>query len=225
MVELDGFSQNEGVIVLAATNLPDVLDKALIRPGRFDRQITISLPDIRARKEIIEHYISDRGAPDVDIEALAKSTTGFSGADLFNMVNTAAIQATKANMTKITQRLLRSAEETVIMGPERRSLTVKPEIKRLTAFHESGHAVVALHTMAASQVVKATLLPRGQALGFVKYDQKDELMTTKEELMARLDIAMGGRVAEELIFGKDKATQVCFFQISFVFFYSLNLSD
>jgi len=207
LVEMDGFEQNNGIIVVAATNMPEILDPALTRPGRFDRHVAINLPDVKARKDIIQMYLGDNQAPDVDIESLAKSTIGYSGADLFNMVNTAAIEATKKNLKKITMNAIENAKETVKMGPARKSLVITPETKRLTAFHEAGHAIVALHTKGADPVTSATLMPRGGALGYVSFSPKDELLRSKESMMASLDISMGGRAGEELIFGPDQVTQ------------------
>jgi len=207
LVELDGFRPNEHVVVVAATNLPEVLDPALTRPGRFDRQVTVDLPDLRARQEILSLYLANRQTSEVDLNHFAKSTVGFSGADLFNMVNLAAIQATKQNKRQISQSLLYNAWESVMMGPERKSLMMTPEAKRITAFHESGHALVALYTKGDQQIIKATLLPRGHALGMVSYLPKDELFHTKEEMLGRIEIAMAGRAAEELIFGENRVTQ------------------
>lgn len=207
LVELDGFEQHAGVIVVAATNLPDVLDPAITRPGRFDRTVMIDLPDVKARKDIIKLYLSGRAAPDVNVESLAKSTTGFSGAELFNMVNIAAIDATKKNLTKIPMYLIESAKDHVMMGPERKAMVITPSTKKLTAFHEAGHALVGLYSPCGeNEIVKATLVPRGHALGMVAWQPKEELLSSKEAYMARLDTAMGGRVAEELVFGPEKVT-------------------
>jgi ATP-dependent metalloprotease len=151
--------------------------------------------------------LGGREAADVDVPSLARSTTGYSGADLFNMVNTAAIEATKRNLKKITMRIIESAKESVVMGPERKSLIMTAETKKLTAYHEAGHALVSLHTKGTNPIVKATLMPRGDALGFVSYSPKDELLQTKETMLAFLDTCMGGRVSEELIFGPELATQ------------------
>jgi len=206
LVELDGFEQHTGVIVVAATNLPDILDPAITRPGRFDRTVTIPLPDVKARKDILKLYLDGRAAPDVNVESLAKSTTGFSGAEIFNMVNIAAIDATKKNFNKIPMHMIESAKDHVMMGPERKSMVITPETKKLTAFHESGHAIVGLYSTGENEIVKATLVPRGAALGMVAWQPKDELLPTKEAYLARIDTAMGGRVAEEIIFGAEKVT-------------------
>jgi ATP-dependent metalloprotease len=207
LVELDGFEQHTGVIVVAATNLPDVLDPAITRPGRFDRTVMIDLPDVKARKDIIKLYLGGRAAPDVNVESLAKSTTGFSGAELFNMVNIAAIEATKKNLTKIPMYMVESAKDHVMMGPERKAMVITPNTKKLTAFHEAGHALVGLYSPSGeNEIVKATLVPRGHALGMVAWQPKEELLSSKEAYLARLDTAMGGRVAEELVYGPDKVT-------------------
>lgn len=205
LVEMDGFSPSAGVVVVAATNMPDTLDSALTRPGRFDRQVSVDLPDIKARKEILDMYLGKHKAKDVDTDQLAKATVGFSGADLFNMVNTALIAAVKRNMFSVNNNLLIHAKETVQMGPERKSLTLTPETKKITAFHEAGHALISF--VHKKSIVKATLVPRGHALGMVSYLPKDEMLTKKEDLLNQLDTAMGGRVAEELIFGENKVTQ------------------
>eukprot|EP01116_Phalansterium_solitarium_P020092 TRINITY_DN5822_c0_g1_i1.p1 TRINITY_DN5822_c0_g1~~TRINITY_DN5822_c0_g1_i1.p1 ORF type:complete len:725 (-),score=266.05 TRINITY_DN5822_c0_g1_i1:395-2569(-) len=206
LVELDGFTPSTNVIVIAATNMPETLDPALTRPGRFDRQVGVTLPDVRARKDIINHYLADRQSEEVNVEELSRATVGFSGADLFNMINTAAIEATKLNLTKVTMRLLRSALDHVAMGPHRKSMIISEQCRRNTAFHEAGHALVSLHTPGSTKINKATLAPRGQALGMVSSTPNDELQVGRHELLAQLDMAMGGRVAEELIFGKDKVT-------------------
>jgi len=206
LVELDGFEQHTGIIVVAATNIPDVLDPAITRPGRFDRLVSIPLPDIKARRDILKLYLAERGAVDINLDSLSKSTTGFSGAEIFNMVNIAAIDATKRNLTKIPMHLIESAKDHVMMGPARKSMVISPETKKLTAFHESGHAIFGLHSTGENEIVKATLVPRGQALGMVAWQPKDELLPTKEAYLARIDTAMGGRVAEEIVFGANKVT-------------------
>jgi len=206
LVELDGFEQHSGIIVVAATNIPDTLDPAITRPGRFDRQVMIPLPDVKARKDILGLYLAGRAAADVNYESLAKGTTGFSGAEIFNMVNIAAIDATKRNLTKIPMHLVEAAKDHVMMGPERRAMVISPETKNLTAYHESGHAIVGLYAPGENEIVKATLVPRGSALGMVSWQPKDELLPTKEAYLARIDTAMGGRVAEELVFGPNKVT-------------------
>eukprot|EP01111_Echinosteliopsis_oligospora_P016048 TRINITY_DN6548_c0_g1_i2.p1 TRINITY_DN6548_c0_g1~~TRINITY_DN6548_c0_g1_i2.p1 ORF type:complete len:659 (-),score=194.85 TRINITY_DN6548_c0_g1_i2:21-1997(-) len=207
LVELDGFSPSEGVLVVAATNLASVLDPALVRPGRFDRQVHLDLPDRPARKEIIDLYLTNRKAEDVDTDALARGTPGMSGADLFTLVNWAAIEASKNGEATVNMRHLEAAKENVMMGRERKSMVISDSTRKLTAFHEAGHALVALYTPGASVIHKATLVPRGHALGMVQQLSNDDLMYTKQELLAGLDVAMAGRAAEELIFGDKKVTQ------------------
>uniref|UniRef100_A0A0D9V2Z6 AAA+ ATPase domain-containing protein n=1 Tax=Leersia perrieri TaxID=77586 RepID=A0A0D9V2Z6_9ORYZ len=193
LVEMDGFEQNEGIIVMAATNLPDILDPALTRPGRFDRHIVVPNPDVRGRQEILELYLQDKPvAIDVDVNAIARSTPGFNGADLANLVNIAAIKAAVEGADKLTAAQLEFAKDRIIMGTERRSI---------------GHAIVALNTQGAHPIHKATILPRGSALGMVtQLPSQDETSISKKQLLARLDVCMGGRVAEELIFGEDNVT-------------------
>jgi ATP-dependent metalloprotease len=208
LTEMDGFEQNEGVIVIAATNIPEQLDPALTRPGRFDRMIHVGNPDIGGRREILTHYLADKPCDaDVDVESLARGTAGFSGAELANLVNVAAVQAAVTGETSIGGALLEWAKDRIIMGVERKSAVLTEESKRLTAYHEAGHAVVALRTPGAMPVHKATIVPRGSALGMVtQLPDKDETSITRKQLLARLDVCMGGRVAEELIFGRDEVT-------------------
>ena len=208
LTEMDGFEQNEGIIVIAATNIPEQLDPALTRPGRFDRLIHVPNPDIGGRREILAHYLSDKPVEaDVDVESLARGTSGFSGAELFNLVNMACVQAAVTGETTITSELLDWAKDRIVMGVERKSAVLTEESKRLTAYHEAGHAIVALRTPGAMPVHKATIVPRGSALGMVtQLPDKDETSITRKQLLARLDVCMGGRVAEELIFGKDEVT-------------------
>jgi len=206
LVELDGFEQHTGIVVVAATNIPDTLDPAITRPGRFDRKVVVAPPDIKARKELFEMYLRGRSAKDVDMDILAKATPSLSGADINSLVNIAAIEATKRNLTKIPMSMLRSAMDHISMGPARKSLVMSAESKRLTAYHEAGHALVGIYTPGQLEIEKATILPRGQAAGFVSWLPKDEDLHTKEDMLARMDTCMGGRVAEELIFGPNKIT-------------------
>ena len=208
LTEMDGFEQNEGIIVIAATNIPEQLDPALTRPGRFDRLVHVPNPDIGGRREILTHYLADKPVePDVDVESLARGTAGFSGAELANLVNMACVQAAVTGETTITSELMEWAKDRVIMGVERKSAVLTEESKRLTAYHEAGHAIVALRTPGAMPVHKATIVPRGSALGMVtQLPDKDETSITRKQLLARLDVCMGGRVAEELIFGRDEVT-------------------
>ncbi|KAK4436235.1 ATP-dependent zinc metalloprotease FTSH 11, chloroplastic/mitochondrial [Sesamum alatum] len=208
LVEMDGFEQNEGIIVMAATNLPDILDPALIRPGRFDRHIAVPDPDVRGRQEILELYLQDKPlANDVDINSIARGTPGFNGADLANLVNIAAVKAAVEGADKLTATQLEFAKDRIMMGTERKTMFLSEESKKLTAYHESGHAIVALNTEGAHPIHKATIMPRGSALGMVtQLPSSDETSISKKQLLARLDVCMGGRVAEELIFGEDHIT-------------------
>ncbi|KAF1869620.1 hypothetical protein Lal_00017195 [Lupinus albus] len=208
LVEMDGFEQNEGIILMAATNLPDILDPALTRPGRFDRHIVVPNPDVRGRQEILELYLQDKPmADDVDITAIARGTPGFNGADLANLVNIAAIKAAVEGADKLTAAQLEFAKDRIVMGTERKTMFISEDSKKLTAYHESGHAIVALNTEGAHPIHKATIMPRGSALGMVtQLPSSDETSISKKQLLARLDVCMGGRVAEELIFGQDYVT-------------------
>ena len=208
LVEMDGFSPNAGIIVLAATNRPDVLDPALLRPGRFDRQIVVSNPDIRSRVKILEvHLKKVKHSPDIDPGIIARGTPGFSGADLANLVNEAALFAARLGKKIITMNELDEAKDKVMMGMERKSMVMKDEERRLTAYHEGGHALVAYHCPASDPIHKATIVPRGRALGMVqRLPEDDRVSMTRERILADLAVAMGGRVAEELIFGYDKVT-------------------
>lgn len=208
LVEMDGFEQNEGIILMAATNLPDILDPALTRPGRFDRHIVVPSPDVRGRQDILELYLQDKPmADDVDIKAIARGTPGFNGADLANLVNIAAIKAAVEGAEKLTAAQLEFAKDRILMGTERKTMFISEESKKLTAYHESGHAIVALNTEGAHPIHKATIIPRGSALGMVtQLPSGDETSVSKKQLLARLDVCMGGRVAEELIFGQDHVT-------------------
>ncbi|KAG2709704.1 hypothetical protein I3760_05G253600 [Carya illinoinensis] len=208
LVEMDGFEQNEGIILMAATNLPDILDPALTRPGRFDRHIVVPNPDVRGRQEILELYLQDKPLADnVDVQAIARGTPGFNGADLANLVNIAAIKAAVEGAEKLTASQLEFAKDRIMMGTERKTMFISEESKKLTAYHESGHAIVAFNTEAAHPIHKATIMPRGSALGMVtQLPSSDETSVSKKQLLARLDVCMGGRVAEELIFGQDYVT-------------------
>lgn len=208
LVEMDGFEQNEGIILMAATNLPDILDPALTRPGRFDRHIVVPSPDVRGRQDILELYLQDKPvADDVDVKAIARGTPGFNGADLANLVNIAAIKAAVEGAEKLTASQLEFAKDRILMGTERKTMFITEDSKKLTAYHESGHAIVALNTEGAHPIHKATIIPRGSALGMVtQLPSSDETSVSKKQLLARLDVCMGGRVAEELIFGQDHIT-------------------
>ena len=208
LVEMDGFEANEGVILIAATNRPDVLDPALLRPGRFDRQVVVPNPDIVGREQILKvHMRNVPLAPDVDPRVIARGTPGFSGADLANLVNEAALLAARRNKRMVTQHEFEDAKDKVMMGAERKSMAMSEEEKRLTAYHEAGHAIVALNVPAADPVHKATIIPRGRALGMVmQLPEGDRYSMKLKQMTSRLAIMMGGRVAEELIFGEENVT-------------------
>lgn len=208
LVEMDGFEANEGIILIAATNRPDVLDPALLRPGRFDRQVVVPNPDVIGREKILSVHVRKVPiAPDVNLKTIARGTPGFSGADLANLVNEAALMAARRNKRMVTQAEFEDAKDKVMMGAERKSLVMTEEEKLLTAYHEGGHAIVALHVKATDPVHKATIIPRGRALGMVmQLPERDKLSMSYEQMTSRLGIMMGGRVAEELVFGNDKVT-------------------
>ncbi|RTL80507.1 MAG: ATP-dependent metallopeptidase FtsH/Yme1/Tma family protein [Hyphomicrobiales bacterium] len=208
LVEMDGFEANEGIILIAATNRPDVLDPALMRPGRFDRQIQVPNPDFIGREKILKvHARKVPLAPDVDLKVVARGTPGFSGADLMNLVNEAALLAARRSKRIVTNQEFEDARDKIMMGAERRTLSMTEEEKKLTAYHEGGHALVQLTVPGAMPIHKATIIPRGRALGMVQgLPERDQVSQAFEQLTAMLAIAMGGRVAEELIFGHDKVT-------------------
>ncbi len=208
LVEMDGFEANEGVILIAATNRPDVLDPALLRPGRFDRQIVVPNPDVAGREKILRVHMKNVPlAPDIDAKTLARGTPGFSGADLANLVNEAALLAARRNKRMVTQTEFEEAKDKVMMGAERRSLAMSEDEKRLTAYHEAGHALVALNVPKADPVHKATIIPRGRALGMVmQLPEGDRLSMSFTQMTSRLAIMMGGRIAEEITFGLENVT-------------------
>ncbi len=208
LVEMDGFEANAGVIIIAATNRPDVLDPALLRPGRFDRQITVSNPDVMGRDKILKVHIKKiKVSPKFDSKIIARGTPGFSGADLANLVNEAALLAARKNKRMVTLEDFENAKDKVMMGAEKRSMVMSDDEKKLTAYHEAGHAVATLHSPASDPIHKATIIPRGRALGMVmRLPEKDQLSMRKDQMKAHLLIATGGRIAEEMIFGKDKIT-------------------
>ena len=208
LVEMDGFDANEGVIIIAATNRPDVLDPALLRPGRFDRQVVVPNPDVVGREKILRvHMRKVPLASDVDPKTIARGTPGFSGADLANLVNEAALLAARNGRRTVGMHEFEAAKDKVLMGAERRSLVMSEDEKRMTAYHEGGHALVALHEPECDPVHKATIIPRGRALGLVmSLPEGDRYSKHKSKLKAELAMAMGGRVAEELIFGADKVS-------------------
>ncbi len=208
LVEMDGFEANEGIILIAATNRPDVLDPALLRPGRFDRQVVVPNPDVTGREKILRvHMRNVPLAADVDVRTLARGTPGFSGADLANLVNEGALLAARKNRRMVTHDDFEMAKDKVMMGAERRSMAMNEEEKKLTAYHEGGHALVAMIVPSADPVHKATIVPRGRALGMVmQLPEGDRYSMKYAQMTSRLAIMMAGRVAEELIFGKENIT-------------------
>ncbi|KAG5517933.1 hypothetical protein PMAC_000388 [Pneumocystis sp. 'macacae'] len=208
LVELDGFSSKEGVVIMAATNFPESLDPALTRPGRFDKHVVVPLPDVRGRLSILKHHTKKiKIAQDIDLTILARGTPGFSGADLQNLVNQAAIRSGKSNSTSVSMKDFEWARDKILMGTERKSAFITEESKRNTAYHEGGHALVALYTPGAMKLHKATIIPRGNSLGMVmQLPDMDKDSESKKEFLAKIDVAMGGRVAEELTLGKENIT-------------------
>jgi len=208
LVEMDGFEANESVIIVAATNRPDVLDPALLRPGRFDRQVVVGNADLNGRVQILKVHMKNVPlASDVDTKVIARGTPGFSGAELANLVNEAALNAARFDKDKVSAADFDEAKDKVMMGTERRSMAMTEDEKKLTAYHEGGHALVAIHCPASDPIHKMTIIPRGRALGMVmRLPEKDEYSQSREKMHENLAIAMGGRVAEELIFGYDKVT-------------------
>jgi ATP-dependent metalloprotease len=205
--EMDGFSGTSGVIVVGATNLAHTLDPALTRPGRFDRTVEVAAPDRKVRKQIIQHYLKDKMDKDVDLDLIAANTSGFTGAELHNLVNRAGIEAVKKDAKLINNLLLIEAHETIVMGRASKDMQVTPQTRKIVAYHEAGHALVSLYTSGSNPIYKATILPRGQALGFVAHTREDEHLLSKESMLAHLDVCMGGRAAEEIIFGDRMITQ------------------
>jgi cell division protease FtsH len=208
LVEMDGFEGNEGIIVIAATNRPDVLDPALLRPGRFDRQVYVTLPDVRGREQILKvHMRKVPVADDVKPLIIARGTPGFSGADLANLVNEAALFAARGNRRVVSMEEFERAKDKIMMGAERRSMVMSEEEKRLTAYHEAGHAIVGLNVPEHDPVYKVTIIPRGMALGVTMFlPEQDRYSTSKRRLESRIATLYGGRVAEELVFGKEAIT-------------------
>jgi len=208
LVEMDGFSDNEGVVIIAATNRPDVLDRALLRPGRFDRQITVPNPDILGREQILAVHIKKiAAASDIDIKTIARGTPGFAGADLANLINEGALMAARVNQKMVTMKNLEEAKDKIMMGAERKSIVMQKSEKELTAYHESGHAITAINCINSDPIHKATIIPRGRALGLVmRLPENDRFSVSRAKLHDDLVVAMGGRAAEELIFGYEKVT-------------------
>ena len=206
LVEMDGFEANEGIIIIAATNRPDVLDPALLRPGRFDRQVVVPRPDIEGRIKILEvHTKAKPLAPDVDLRAIARGTPGFSGADLANLSNEAALLAARKGKRLIANAEFEEAKDKVMMGAERRSMVMTEDEKKATAYHEAGHALVSLHVEGCDPLHKVTIIPRGRALGLTwNLPERDRFSMNMKQMKARLALAFGGRIAEQLIYGKDE---------------------
>ena len=208
LVEMDGFNDNEGIIIIAATNRVDVLDPALLRPGRFDRQITVSNPDITGREKILK--VHSRNVPlgaDVDLKVVARGTPGFSGADLANLINEAALLAARRSKRIVTKQEFEDARDKILMGAERRTLIMTEDEKKMTAYHEGGHALVSLNMPGSVPIHKATIIPRGRALGMVQsLPERDQISQSYKEMVSYLAMAMGGRAAEELIFGEENIT-------------------
>jgi cell division protease FtsH len=208
LVEMDGFEENLGVIVIAATNRPDVLDPALLRPGRFDRQVMVGLPDIKGREHILNvHLKRVPVGKDVESEVIARGTPGFSGADLANLVNEAALLAARKNLKKVTHEMLDYAKDKIMMGAERKSMILNDETKKLTAYHEAGHAIVGLKMPEHHPVYKVTIIPRGGALGVTMFlPEEDTYMSSRTAIISQITSLFGGRVAEEIIYGRDGIT-------------------
>lgn len=208
LVEMDGFEGNEGIIVIAATNRPDVLDPALLRPGRFDRQVVVGLPDVRGREQILKvHMKRVPVADNVEVEYLARGTPGFSGADLANLVNEAALFAARKNKRSVDMEDFEKAKDKILMGVERKSMVMTDEEKRLTAYHEAGHAIVGRLVPEHDPVYKVSIMPRGRALGITMFlPERDQYSASKQKLESQISSLFGGRIAEELIFGKERVT-------------------
>ncbi|MEM6441867.1 MAG: ATP-dependent zinc metalloprotease FtsH, partial [Pseudomonadota bacterium] len=208
LVEMDGFEANEGVILIAATNRPDVLDPALLRPGRFDRQVTVPNPDVSGREKILHvHARKVPLAPNVDLKVIARGTPGFSGADLANLVNEAALTAARLGKRLVTMDDFETAKDRIMMGAERRSMVMTEDEKKLTAYHEAGHAIVGLNVPQHDPIHKATIIPRGRALGLVlSLPERDHLSISYTKYKSKIAMAMGGKVAEELVFGPENVT-------------------
>jgi cell division protease FtsH len=208
LVEMDGFEGNEGVIVIAATNRPDVLDPALLRPGRFDRQVTVGLPDVIGREQILNVHLKKVPTDDsVEIKYIARGTPGFSGADLANLINEAALLAARQDKSSVTMEHLEKAKDKILMGAERRSMAMTEDEKKLTAYHEAGHCIVGRIVPEHDPVYKVSIMPRGRALGITMFlPERDQYSASKRKLESQISSLFGGRIAEELIFGVDSVT-------------------
>lgn len=208
LTELDGFEQNTGVIILAATNFPELLDKALTRPGRFDRNVVVGLPDVRGRMAILNHHVKNiRAGPDVDVSRIAQGTPGFSGAELENIVNQAAVHASKAKAQSVSMKDFEWAKDKILMGAEKRSMVISEKEKLMTAYHEAGHALAIMFTQGANKLHKITIMPRGQALGVTSHlPEMDKYSQSMNEYKAQIDVCLGGKVAEDLVYGSEQVT-------------------
>lgn len=211
LVELDGFSQSEGIIIIGATNFPQSLDKALTRPGRFDKEVVVELPDVRGRVDILKHHMENvETADDVDPSIIARGTPGFSGAELMNLVNQAAVHASQLSALAVDMSHFEWAKDKILMGAAKKKMVITEESRRNTAYHEAGHAIMAMFSPAATPLYKATILPRGRALGVTfQLPEMDKTDMTKKECFSRLDVCMGGKIAEEMIHGPDNVTSGC----------------
>ncbi|SCV01534.1 LANO_0F12266g1_1 [Lachancea nothofagi CBS 11611] len=211
LVELDGFSQTSGIIVIGATNFPESLDKALTRPGRFDKVVNVDLPDVRGRSDILRHHMKKVTlSSDVDPSIIARGTPGLSGAELMNLVNQAAVYACQQNAIAVDMSHFEWAKDKILMGAERKTMVLTEATRRATAFHEAGHAIMAMYTQGATPLYKATILPRGRALGITfQLPEMDKVDITKKECLARLDVCMGGKIAEEIVYGRENTTSGC----------------
>lgn len=208
LTEMDGFKSTQGIVVIGATNFPEALDPALLRPGRFDKLVNVPLPDVKGRKQILDLYLQRTIIdPTLDSSIIARGTPGFSGADLANLINIAAIKATMKNQPHVDRRLIEEAKDEVIMGIKRTNAEQDELTRKIIAYHEGGHALVALYSDGAHPLHKATIIQRGSALGMtVQLPEKDEVLATKKQLLARMTVSMGGRAAEELVFGEEEIT-------------------
>lgn len=211
LVELDGFSQTSGIIIIGATNFPESLDKALTRPGRFDKLVNVDLPDVRGRADILKHHMKNvEIAKDVDPTIIARGTPGLSGAELMNLVNQAAVYASQQNALSVDMNHFEWAKDKILMGAARKTMVMTESTRRATAYHEAGHAIMALYTPGATSLYKATILPRGRALGITfQLPEMDKVDITRRECLARLDVCMGGKIAEEMTYGPENTTSGC----------------
>lgn len=211
LVELDGFSQSEGIIIIGATNFPQSLDKALTRPGRFDKEVIVELPDVRGRVDILKHHMENvETADNVDPSIIARGTPGFSGAELMNLVNQAAVHASQLSALAVDMSHFEWAKDKILMGAAKKKMVITEESRRNTAYHEAGHAIMAMFSPSATPLYKATILPRGRALGVTfQLPEMDKTDMTKRECFSRLDVCMGGKIAEEMIHGPENVTSGC----------------